>query len=104
MSKTFHHKKMNHSIVADGTKLLLNDYQNQQNGKQQNEISSLSSGFKKTNLDSEKKQIRAVSSIGNNKMLETSNSIFNSNTDRYQSQKDLTPLKSASQQVFQKEE
>lgn len=37
-------------------------------------------------------------------MLETSNSIFNSNTDRYQSQKDLTPLKSASQQVFQKDE
>ena len=29
MSKTFYHKRMNHSIVADGTKLLLNDYQNQ---------------------------------------------------------------------------
>ena len=48
--------------------------------------------------------MRAVSSIGNDRMHETSNSIFNSNTDRFQSQKVFTPLKSTSQQVFQKEE
>jgi hypothetical protein len=33
MSKTFFHKRMNHSIVADGTKLLLNDYSHNQINK-----------------------------------------------------------------------
>ncbi len=104
MSKTFYHKRMNHSIIPDGAKLLLNDYQNQQNDKQQNEISSLNSGFKQTNIDSERRQLRAASSIGNDRMNEISNSIFNSNTDRFQSQRALTPSKSTSQQVFKKDE
>lgn len=87
MSKTFFHKRMNNSIVVDGTKLLLNDYDNHQtSAKQNNEIQSISSGIKKTNVDStERKQVRAITSIENDRIFENNNSIFNSNTDRFQS-------------------